>query len=272
MPNSWWASIDWQLVVVIVFGLLTLLLMILLFLLGRRKKRLTYCVLSESPLARLTDTAPGNVQVLYDGKPVSNVYLVRIGFWNSGNLPIEARDYEQPVCIKVGAKSRILSAEITKTEPPLDHVFTVVDDGLTASLSTKLLNKGDRLTFEFLIADYSGDLTVDCRISGVDRLRDESDPPIFSRTLKALIGVIYGVGGGVIYLGLTRGQVIPISWFFLLASVAVGVGLGVLVAGLLVGVVERGWQRTLVMSGLQVPHSRLSRRRRTGRNTSAGPQ
>ena len=88
MPNSWWASIDWDLVAVIVIGFLTLLLMFLLFLLGRQKKRLTYCVLSESPLARLTDTAPGNVQVLYDGKPVSNVYLVRIGFWNSGSLSI----------------------------------------------------------------------------------------------------------------------------------------------------------------------------------------
>jgi len=186
MPNSWWASIDWQLVAVIVFGLLTLLLMILLFLLGRRKKRLSYCVLSESRLAGLTDAAPGNVQVLYDGKPVSNVYLVRIGFRNSGNLPIEAGDYEQPICVKVGGKSRLLSAKITKTEPLLDHVFVVDDGGLTASLSTKLLNKGDRLTFEFLIADYDGLLALGFRISGVDQLRYESEPPRHALAILAL--------------------------------------------------------------------------------------
>jgi len=269
MPNSWWASIDWELAAVIVIGFLTLLLMFLLFLLGRQKKRLTYCVLSESPLARLTDTAPGNVQVLYDGKPVSNVYLVRIGFWNSGSLSIEARDYEQPICIKVGAKSRILSAEITKTEPPLDHVLTAADDGLTASLSTKLLNRGDRLTSEFLIADYTGDLTADCRVSGVDRLRDESDPPSASRALRAaLIGALYGAAGGGAYLTFTHSEGILISWFSLLAFVAVGIGVGALVAAW----VERVLRRALVMSGFQSPLYMLSRRRRTGKNTSVGPQ
>lgn len=72
--SAFLATVDWQMVAAVLGGL-TIVLMVIIYVVGRQRKRLSYYVLSESPLAGVKQNAPGNIQVLCGAADLSQTSI-----------------------------------------------------------------------------------------------------------------------------------------------------------------------------------------------------
>lgn len=172
--NELWHDPVWQaigVIVAIIFGLATLLLSLFTAYLVRRKKALTYDILSLTPLATVNDNLEGRLQILFDGRSVSNVQLALIRFTNSGNVPVSSDDYERPISIQVDDNARILSAGVTKTVPKSINP-TIKFDKTCVTIAPVLLNKGDSITIKLLVANFEGNISVIGRVVGIDDIKE----------------------------------------------------------------------------------------------------
>ncbi len=115
-----WRDPIWQSLGVLAavgFGVITLVLGVVTLYLARRRKLLTYEILSVTPLAAIKDDIGGRVQILFDLEPANDAQLLLVKFTNSGNLPIIFTDYERPVRVVLNKGVRILTAGITEVFP-----------------------------------------------------------------------------------------------------------------------------------------------------------
>jgi subtilisin-like proprotein convertase family protein len=145
-------------------------LSITLYLLTRKRKALSYEVLSEYPLVSIAAEIKGDLQVLYGGRPVENVHLLLVKFFNSGNVPITSSDFERPITLQLRDKSKVLSAERVKASPDNLNVSLRIEDKVV-TVEPALMNGGDFFTAKVLVGQYSGSFHVDARIVGVKSIR-----------------------------------------------------------------------------------------------------
>jgi hypothetical protein len=92
-------------------SLVAVIVTVILFFVARRRKSLSYQVMTENPLISIDDEIKGRLQLLLDDEPVQNVHLLLIKFCNDGNTAISTSDYERPITIKVTGDSKVLSAQ-----------------------------------------------------------------------------------------------------------------------------------------------------------------
>ena len=80
----------------------------------RNKKALSYEVIAVVPLLTMQEQLLGDkIQIIYEGNSVSDVLFVFLKFVNSGNQPIDVKDFnQQPLDIVFDDEAQILSAEI----------------------------------------------------------------------------------------------------------------------------------------------------------------
>lgn len=136
----------------------------------RRRKALSFDIISRTPLLSAEDEVKGKLQVLFYGEPVQDVHLATVMIINSGNVPIISADYERPVNLSFGEEAQILTAEVTETNP--DSLQVSVDiEATRIVLRPVLLNGGDSITLKLLINRLGG-ISVDGRIVGVKDIRE----------------------------------------------------------------------------------------------------
>lgn len=159
--------------------LLAIIVAIVLFLIQRERKEMAYAVISDTPMVSVqkdvADQVAVQVQVLFRQKPVNDVHLVILDMWNSGNKPIEEKDYTNntTVTFPLGAKVNTLDVSILSTRPDSLKTDVKLDHDLqNISLSPLLLNRKDLISLRILLTDYQGKLSVSARISGISQLRD----------------------------------------------------------------------------------------------------
>jgi hypothetical protein len=83
----------------------------------RRKKELTYQIVSDAPIADIDPSISSRVKLSLDGKPVENVSLVVLKLWNSGNAAVKREDYDEPVTFEFNGRAMV-SSDIIETDPP----------------------------------------------------------------------------------------------------------------------------------------------------------
>lgn len=166
----------WISIFVSILGIVVaLLLPIVLFIKQRDRKQISYEVTSDKSLLSIRKEVEGDVQVLFAGKPVSDLRQVVLKLRNTGNVPIEVKDYENnnPIEFDFGTKAEVLNAEILETIP------MSLKDRAEASLELEngkvrfeplLLNARDCITIRVLLAGFNGDLNVIARIAGVQQI------------------------------------------------------------------------------------------------------
>jgi hypothetical protein len=174
----------WQFVGAAV-GLLALCVSAVLYLLQRRRKALTYDVISSISLTGRVEEWGGDLQIVFGGQQVRHVYLLLVRFTNSGNQPIESDDYERPLNLSVEAPSRVLTVQVAETNPS-NLLPDLLPDGAggwrdeippelaldselrTVPFRSVLLNPGDSFTIKMLVSQFTpGRLGIDARIVGV---------------------------------------------------------------------------------------------------------
>lgn len=178
----------WQFVGVV----LALAASVVLFLLQRRRKALSYEVVSRTSLMSVKEEVKGRVQILFDGTPVSDAHMMIMRVTNAGNVPIVPSDYLRPVKFGFGEMVQILSAEVMETSPHNIEASVEVDTGAVI-LTPVLLNGGDSITLKILLAQYEGKIDVDGRIVGVKHVQTARENLL--PYVAMVIGMVMAMGG-----------------------------------------------------------------------------
>ena len=101
----------------IILGILVISAMVGIFLAQRKKKNLSYDIISNVSLLEVENDLQKKVKVLYEGSEVKNVHLLTLRFINNGNQPIDGNDYAGPIKISFNDNAVILTCEIIDEEP-----------------------------------------------------------------------------------------------------------------------------------------------------------
>jgi hypothetical protein len=205
-----------------VLALLAVFISIVIYFKERRRKQVSYVILSIDPLLGWGAAAfKGELQLTYDGKLVDSPYLVSIRIFNSGNVPIPSSDYERPISVGFGSSARILKAEVVETVPKnLNATISLAKEptGERLVLSPSLLNSGDSIDLRMLIAEYN-QVCVDGRLVGVKEIKITTEKDDLSPIFVMVLGGIF------VWIGIIGSIVMSVGhswWPFVVAFLVVG--------------------------------------------------
>jgi hypothetical protein len=146
---------------------------VVIYRLQRRRKALSYELLTQTRLVKVEEGYDSAIEILYEGQSVADVSLITLKIVNSGNLPITEDDYEMPAVWTFGEEARVLSADVMETDPTtlqkMEHLIALVKNDLV--LGTWLLNPGDSITVKLLVSGFGGEISASGRIAGVKDLQ-----------------------------------------------------------------------------------------------------
>ena len=175
------------------------------------KKEITCRLVSVTPLFNVKENFQGKLKVLFDNKPIENVYIITIRVYNSGNTPVISSDYEKPVNIIIGT-DEILSSEVLETTPhgiPASVKFS----GNEIQVSPALLNPNDALLINAIVSQYYDKVNVSARIVGIRKLqlllpeqfeKDTIKANEFASMLSGVAAVVTAIISLVSLLGIFR--------------------------------------------------------------------
>ena len=196
-----------------------------------KRKRLDFVYLAK--LSLVSPELRGQVGVTFEDRNINNLTKLSARVTNSGDIPIEKRDIEQPPTItfnpgisvleaKITERNpngvivdiKVLGPKITELNPKGDQVESNTPEPNQIVIDHGLLNPGDSITFEVLLdGELSGWPEPTMRISGVQpsRARVPTDQLVtysvaffpMPRTLEYLtlvLGSIVGIGTFILSL------------------------------------------------------------------------
>lgn len=183
------------------------------WLLSRRKKELSYRILTNTNLVSVREEYQRRIEIRFLSRRVKNVHLIIFKLFNSGHKAIRLHDYVEPITLRFGGESRILSAAVAETYPPEVKFSEVGPDtevkfaevianagGNEMSIPPILLNAGDWIKIKILVSDYGDPITISGRIVDVSRLKEGKD---YSGHLRLVLSSI------VFICGMIFGYLIP---------------------------------------------------------------
>jgi hypothetical protein len=194
-----------------VLAVLAIIVTLALYFMQRRRKILTYEILSRTPLLSVAEELEGKLQILFEGEPVQKVHLLVLKLANTGNVPVTTADYEKEVKFKFGDKTRILTAEVSEMNPS-NLMATVSIDNESVVLKPVLLNSGDAVTIKALLSQFNGIVNVDGRVVGVKAIEKKREG--FASSIALLIGLSLTMLSMIFIFGdnlSSRSQTLPSS-------------------------------------------------------------
>lgn len=152
---------------------------------GDRTKKIEVAYSSKLSLVSPDAVSDSGVEVLFQGRTINNLTKISARLSNSGNLPIEERDIEQPISIPFQqGKVKILKAIITELRPSNLAAEILIGSQADVIIKHRLLNPGDYIVFEVLLDGIPVELPAPIyRISGVSQVSlrlPESTPLSYS--------------------------------------------------------------------------------------------
>jgi hypothetical protein len=84
----------WQFVGAVLV-VVALMVSVTIFFAEKKRKELSYEILSHSEILSATEEIEGKLKILFKGEVVRNVHLLIVKLINSGNTPITSTDYER---------------------------------------------------------------------------------------------------------------------------------------------------------------------------------
>lgn len=186
-------------------GLLVMLLIFFLFTL--RSKEFSFGVVAQSTLVDLSEERLAEFQVVFQGEEMQWVEAITVRFENSGDIPIEVRDFDGPMFVRLAKGSRILSASVAERSPKtLGPIFSI-KEGNQLSIEPLLLNRGDSFSISVVIDGDPGVPELTARIADVPRVTRIEPPKQPTQTPGFMLG--FGIVGFVAYMYLAGMFPIP---------------------------------------------------------------
>ena len=95
----------WQFVGALL-ALLAIGISIYFFFLQRKKKALSYRILTDTELLTVDEQIKGEIKIIYGKLPIQNVHLLVMKVENNGNMPILSSDFEEPLLFSIRRKGK----------------------------------------------------------------------------------------------------------------------------------------------------------------------
>ena len=169
-------------VVAVLAAVVGAIVIIVDYLKQRYRKSVSYRILAETQLLSVKSELKEKLKINYESKEVENVSLVQVEVFNSGNLPVQDKEYDIPITIFFGEKARVLTTEVVRRSY---GGISVTSDGSAITLSRTLLNPGDSVTISALVTEKSV-INVSGRIVGANEIA-EYIPKLRSSTFQLLL-------------------------------------------------------------------------------------
>lgn len=183
-----------KLIYTIIIPIIGIIIPIAVFLAGTAKKELSFFIQSQTEIVDVNKYDISDLSVLYKEKVLRNLHLFELQIENTGNVPIESKDFERNLSISFGNKSVLLLAQSANSMPSSltpriilkQHWFEV---------EPLLLNPDDQITFEAFITGGYEPPKLDMRISGIKQPvivggnKDETPLKIMILLLTSLFGI-----------------------------------------------------------------------------------
>lgn len=157
---------------------LAIIVAVVLYLLQRERREMSYLVSSHYRLLSLEEeeSITRDIQILFKSKEVKDPHLVVVQIGNTGNKPIDTKDFSTPLNLNFGDEASVIDYEIIKEETKPPNLYTEAlkatsIQGNKISISPILMNAEDRLAIKALVAIFQG-LTVEGRILGIKKIRE----------------------------------------------------------------------------------------------------
>lgn len=204
-----------------------------------RAKNLSYEIMRNESLIRVSGSAKRRIRVRFDKHDVDNVELVVVRLINSGHTAILPNDYQIPISIRVNSDAHILAADVVETNPgDLDDRFRttegtsqLLEQPEQSRLIVKpvLLNPGDSITLQLLVEDYSSVINIGGHITGVKKV-DEVKQRNFLPALLTQLGAFVMAGAMMMLkptslFNLRVAEIMPFILLFLLGYVFLWTGI-----------------------------------------------
>jgi hypothetical protein len=137
-----------------------------------RETKTLEVAIDERQLVGIKDDFGGKLQLLFEGIPKSDIWLVTISFFKRGVRPVLPEDFQMPLSIKVDKeRSEILKCSVRKAHPEQLAIECSKTEPATVSIAPLLLNGGDRFTIELLVSDHApSKVHLDYRIAGLPQI------------------------------------------------------------------------------------------------------
>jgi hypothetical protein len=146
---------------------------IVLYRRGRPRKALSYSLRATQVVTTHT-SVQDQIEVVFEGRPIRDVQLLRLRVANTGNVPVTEADFEEPLRLDFGEGASAL----TMTEPTADPPLLRPDYRLTPDalqVPPLLINPGDEFGLSILVSDYRERAELRYRIVGVPTMMETDD-------------------------------------------------------------------------------------------------
>ena len=124
---------------------------------GKKVKSPCYAIRSFNIVRDLVSKIE-SLEMLYDGKPIRNLTVTKIAFWNAGRDTINNEDIPttEPLIIRIGRGCKILDAKIHSVKNPANRLFiSTSDDQLSCKIEFEYLDKGEGGVFQLIHTDIN---------------------------------------------------------------------------------------------------------------------
>ncbi|HET9590274.1 MAG TPA: hypothetical protein VFO91_15920 [Anaerolineales bacterium] len=149
-----------------------ILAVLVIFVRQIRRKSLVYTFLTNAGV--LSGSAKSSLRILYNGKRIPQARLVEIRIKNTGSLPIEPKDYVEPLSVRL-RDSKILSGEVKDPHSAGAPLEPEVFDPSRVVVGRTPLNPKEFVDVKMLVTDGDADLSVSGKITGVKRIENRTD-------------------------------------------------------------------------------------------------
>lgn len=137
-----------------------------------KRKRLSYEIISNTPLLSVKSEVKGRIKIYLDDRPVEDVNLIMIRITNIGNDPILSKDLTTPITINFDEAAKLLSVEIFERIPVDMLLPDMALSNNWIALSPQLLNEKDSITIKILGSGVTSAPIVRARIAGVEKIEN----------------------------------------------------------------------------------------------------
>lgn len=167
------------------------------------RKDLNYTVLYDGLFEVAAEAGSDDAE--YGEAGDEQVRVVAVELRNSSGLNIERPHYARPISVGFGEGARILDAEVMEEDPPgIEASLRGVPerDPERVALTPVLLNEGDMVLLEAVVANSQEEVEVDGRIVGIRRIVDRGSRTVETAVLALANGIpaLIAVSLGSLYI------------------------------------------------------------------------
>lgn len=190
--------LDWNAGLGTVITLAAFLLTVYLWQADSSAYSLTVRQASFSALELPSDSKIHDIQIFVNGAKIETPYVYSLVLINTGSKPIPAGNFETPLQIRTLNDGKLVTAQITGTEPADIPVRLMIEEN-QIKISPFLSNPEDQIAIT-LVSSGPLELTAQARIAGVRNVVFEDTSESKSRPIEASFFAALGVPCLALYL------------------------------------------------------------------------